>query len=122
MGILTTTLFGATIACAINDVQQAVSPIRKTYKSLEREGRLIKMRNSLIRELERIEDMDVSECREFELKYIALKTYLRLTRRTLRKEELYAARQLKRKGNIAPAMELAKRNAEIKDILEDYFF
>lgn len=122
MGILATTLFGATIACAINDVQQAVSPIRKTYKSLERQGQLIKMRNSLKAELENIEDKCYSEAREFELKWLALKTYLRLTHNTMRREELYAARQLKRNGNIGPAIAIAKRNAELQDILEDYFF
>jgi len=117
-----TTLFGASVACAINDMQQSISPVRKAYKSLERQGRLIKMRNSLIHELERIEDMDVSEARELDLKFIALRAYLCLTSRTLRKEEIYAARCAKRRGDLAPAFALAKRYAEIQDILEEYFF
>ena len=121
MGIMTG-LFGEVIACAINGTCGSIRPKFKVYKSLVREGKLIRMRDRLKAELESIEDMCLPERKEFDLKWIALAAYLKLTHRTMRREELYAAREAKRHGNFGPAIEVAKRNAELKDILEEYFF
>jgi len=122
MGLFMTSLLGASIANAINDARCAVSPVKKAYKHLERQGALIKMRKTLEQRLEAIEDECHDELTEFALKFNALNAYLALSHRIMRREELYAARQAYRKGDIGPAMDLAKRNAEIKDLLEEYFW
>lgn len=114
-------LAAASVACKINDMACATSRIQKTYKSLERQGQLIKMRKSLRASLEAIEAKDFNRDVEFLMKLDILNTYLRLTGRTVQKEELHAAREAVRHGNLGPMAALARNDAELEEIIEEYF-
>lgn len=125
MGILSNILLGsigaARVSCALNDISCATSRLQKSYKSLERQGQLIKMRKSLKASLEAVEAKDLSHDAEFLMKLDILNTYLRLTGRTVQKEEMHAAREAFRHGNLGPMEALARNDAELQDIIEEYF-
>jgi len=122
MGLFMTSMFGAMIANKINDIACATSPVRKAYKSLERDGKMVRARNQLASDLEKIDDRDLPDEIDLSLKIEALSRYYSRVGKAVRREEIYAAREAYRHGNLGPSINLAKRYAEIKDLLEEYFW
>lgn len=124
MGIFSNLLMGsvaaATAACIKNDLEHSLSRPRKIYKSLERQGKIIRMINSLERELEKIEDDCYSPDVELHLKLVAFNTVFTVMGRTMSREQVFAERELRRHGNIGPIYAMAKQDQRLADLFEEY--